>query len=80
MTPVNHDYHEQRFFTRRYSPDMALKQLDRQKRIHEIIFKELVRKVVKDISKQYLLESIDELSQNGAQVIVLGCTELPFIT
>ena len=52
---------------------------DAQKRIHGIIFNELVRKVTTDISKQYLLECIDELSQNGARGIVLGCTDLPFI-
>ena len=52
---------------------------DAQKKVNEIIFNELVRGVIKDESKHYLLECIEGLLENGAQGIVLGCTELPFL-
>jgi len=48
-------------------------------KIDEIIFNELIRAVVTKESKQYVLGCIDELKQRGAQGIVLGCTELPFL-
>jgi len=50
-----------------------------QKKINNITFNELVLGIVKDESKQYVLDCIEELSQKGAQGIVLGCTELPFL-
>ena len=53
--------------------------IEAQKKVNEIIFTELVRAVIKDESRQFVLGCIEELRQNGAQGIVLGCTELPFL-
>ena len=50
-----------------------------QKKVNDIIFNELVRGVTKKESKDIVLGCIDEMKQNGARGIVLGCTELPFI-
>ena len=50
-----------------------------QKKVNEIIFNELVRGIVREESKHFIMECINELHQNGAQGIVLGCTELPFL-
>ncbi len=50
-----------------------------QRRVNDIIFGELVRDVVTEPSREYVLRCIDGLMQNGAQGIVLGCTELPFL-
>ena len=50
-----------------------------QKKVNEIIFEELVRGITRDESRCFVLECIEELSQNGALGIVLGCTELPFL-
>lgn len=52
---------------------------DAQRKINEIIFSELVRGVTTDESKRYMLGCIDELAQNGARGIILGCTEIPFL-
>ncbi len=50
-----------------------------QAKVNEIIFNELVTGITKEKSKRYVLDCIDKLLQNGAQGIVLGCTELPFL-
>lgn len=48
---------------------------DRQ-RVNYIIFQELCLGVLDDNSRQTLLAVIDKLAQQGAQGIVLGCTEI----
>lgn len=50
-----------------------------RKKIHEIIFNELVQGIFKDDSKAYLKSQIHELSKKGAEGIILGCTELPLL-
>ena len=50
-----------------------------QKKINDIIFGELIRNVVKENSRQFVLDCINELVGRGAEGIVLGCTELPFL-
>jgi aspartate racemase len=49
------------------------------KKIDDIIFTDLVRAVATDEARQFVLGCIEELKQQGAQGIVLGCTELPFL-
>lgn len=49
------------------------------RRVDEIIETELVWNVMKDETRRYLLDLIDELSDKGAQGVILGCTELPLI-
>jgi len=50
-----------------------------QERINDIIYGELVKAEVTDPSRQYVLGVIDDLAKQGAQGVVLGCTELPFL-
>jgi aspartate racemase len=47
--------------------------------VHNIIYKELAKGIFRDVSRERLLTIIDRLSENGAQGIILGCTELPLI-
>ena len=50
-----------------------------QARVNEIIYGELVRAIVKDESRQFVLGCMKELAAAGAEGVVLGCTELPFL-
>ena len=50
-----------------------------QKTVSNIIFKELITNTVNEDSRQAVLKIIDKLIAKGAQAIVLGCTELPFL-
>lgn len=47
-----------------------------RKIIHNVIYEELCLGKIKSSSKKQYLEIIDTLSKNGAQAIILGCTEI----
>ena len=47
--------------------------------VHQIIYNELAKGIIKAESREILLKIIGDLSENGAEGIVLGCTELPLI-
>ncbi len=50
-----------------------------QNKINSIIYDELVTGNVNDDSRQFVINCIDRLTDEGAEGIVLGCTELPFL-
>ena len=52
---------------------------DDQKKINNIIYKELVLNELRDESRCIILKIIEKLNRKGAQGIVMGCTELPFL-
>lgn len=47
--------------------------------IHYTIFEELGRGIVTDETKKRYLEIANQLIQNGAEGIILGCTEIPLV-
>ena len=51
---------------------------DRQE-IHSIIYQELCAGEIKSSSEEQLKATIERLVSNGAQGIILGCTELPLL-
>lgn len=52
---------------------------DEREEINRIIFEELVYGIFKDESVDYFLQVIKRLKGEGAEAIVLGCTEIPLI-
>jgi aspartate racemase len=47
--------------------------------VHDIIYNELVKGQFTNASKQKVIEIIKELQRQGAQGVILGCTELPIL-
>lgn len=47
--------------------------------VHSIIYKELVLGKISDHSKIEMLQIIERLKEQGAEGIVLGCTEIPLL-
>ncbi|MDA9316784.1 aspartate/glutamate racemase family protein [Polaribacter sp.] len=47
--------------------------------IHQVIYTELAKGEINEISKQKYLKIIDKLIKEGAEGIVLGCTEIPLL-
>ncbi len=47
--------------------------------VHDVIYKELCLGSINPDSKQAYLSIIGELKQNGAQGVILGCTEIPLL-
>lgn len=52
---------------------------DERTRVHDIIYAELARGIIKDSSKAEYLAIIDRLRGQGAQGVILGCTEIPLL-
>jgi aspartate racemase len=52
---------------------------EQRAKINEIIFCELVYGVIKDVSRQYFLDIINEFRLKGCDSVILGCTEIPLI-
>lgn len=47
-----------------------------RKRIHQVIFDELCQGVVSETARTDFLQIISELAEQGAQAVILGCTEI----
>jgi aspartate racemase len=47
--------------------------------VHEIIFKELCLGVIREESRKRYLDIIDELARQGAEGMILGCTEIELL-
>jgi aspartate racemase len=50
-----------------------------RKEIERIIFEELALDDFREPTRQYFLDIMDEMVEQGAQGIVLGCTEIPLL-
>lgn len=70
------------FYTKglaRHQIESVVPSAEDQETVNNIIFKELITNTVTEESRQAVLKIIDKLIAQGAQAIVLGCTELPFL-
>lgn len=47
--------------------------------VHGIIYSELVRGIIRDESRTKFLTIIEKLREEGAEAIILGCTEIPLL-
>jgi len=47
--------------------------------VHDIIYKELVKGVISNESKEVYVSIINDLIDQGAEGIILGCTEIPLL-
>ncbi|GMX62491.1 aspartate/glutamate racemase family protein [Paenibacillus elgii] len=50
-----------------------------RKIVHDVIYQELCLGIVNEASKKSYLRIIDSLSQQGAEAIILGCTEITML-
>lgn len=71
---------EQDFYKGRLAKNFGLEVLipseQDRKIVHDIIYSELVLGRIEESSRQRYLEIIESLIQNGAEGIILGCTEI----
>jgi len=55
-------------------PDMGF-----QKKVSDIIYDELVKGDIHDDSRAYMVQRVEALRDEGAEAVILGCTELPLL-
>ncbi|MEW5937277.1 MAG: aspartate/glutamate racemase family protein [Candidatus Thermoplasmatota archaeon] len=74
---------EQEFYkdrlTARYGLEVLTPNPSDRKRVHELIYNELCLGEIRESSRTELRRIIEELVKEGAEGIVLGCTELPLL-
>lgn len=66
-------------FKKEYDIEMVTPSESDRIKVNDIIYDELVFGVIKESSKKEFLKIIDSLLQQGAQGVILGCTEIPLI-
>jgi aspartate racemase len=59
--------------------DVITPSQENQVRIHEIIYAELVQNRISDKSRDFFVQVIKDLIEQGAGGVILGCTEIPLI-
>lgn len=74
---------EQKFYSERlknrYDLNVITPSLKDRKEVHRIIYEELVKGIFTDESRRIYCQIIERLTENGAEGIVLGCTEIPLL-
>jgi len=74
---------EQNFYKGRLTEKFAIKVIvpesKQQQTIHDIIYSELCLGEIKEESRQKYLEIINDLQAQGAEAVILGCTEIALL-
>ena len=63
----------------KYGVKVVVPEEEDQKEVGRVIFEELAYGILKDESRSNYLAIMDRLKRNGAQGVILGCTEIPLL-
>ena len=63
----------------KYNIDVIIPGTDEREDVHNVIFNELCLGQIKDESRERYKKIIKNLAKNGAEGIILGCTEIPLL-
>lgn len=62
-----------------FGVEVIIPELEERDEVHRIIYNELVHGVIKEESKEIYKTIIAGLEKQGAQGVILGCTEIPLL-
>ncbi len=62
-----------------FNIDVIIPSREEREIIHKIIYDELCKGIINEESKDRYIKIINSLASNGAEGIVLGCTEIPLL-
>lgn len=63
----------------KYGIDVIIPNKDEREIVHNVIYNELCEGEIKEDSKRKYIDIINNLVANGAEGVVLGCTEIPLL-
>jgi aspartate racemase len=65
--------------TQSFGIEVITPNVEQQQKIHEIIYQEFCLRQINTQSKQYYVDIIQSLYNQGAQAVILGCTEIALL-
>ncbi|TMP19839.1 aspartate racemase [Pseudoalteromonas sp. S2721] len=75
---MEQDFYKQRLADK-FAIDVLIPDAQGRETVHRVIYDELCKGVIKEESKAEYLAIIDNLTQQGAEAIILGCTEITLL-
>ncbi|KGK90111.1 aspartate/glutamate racemase family protein [Clostridium sp. HMP27] len=63
----------------KFNIDIIIPDEDHRDMVHEVIYEELCKGIISEVSKEKYKKVIESLALKGAEGIVLGCTEIPLL-
>ncbi len=65
--------------TEQFGIDVLVPDASDRDLVHRVIYQELCQGIVNPTSRTQYLNIIDDLAANGAQAVILGCTEIALL-
>ncbi len=75
---MEEDFYRQRLFDR-YGIEVVIPAVEERNLVHQVIFDELCRGQITESARNSYLTIIENLRSQGAQGVILGCTEIPLL-
>ncbi|WP_041060692.1 aspartate/glutamate racemase family protein [Vibrio owensii] len=75
---MEQDFYKQRLIDK-FGVDVVVPSSNDQTIVHEVIYNELCKGEVREDSRQQYLAIIDKLVEEGAEAVILGCTEIAML-
>ncbi|HDM8054727.1 aspartate/glutamate racemase family protein [Vibrio harveyi] len=75
---MEQDFYKQRLIDK-FGVDVVVPGSDDQTIVHDVIYNELCKGEVRDDSRQHYLTIIEKLVEQGAEAVILGCTEIAML-
>ncbi|MHA2797144.1 aspartate/glutamate racemase family protein [Vibrio harveyi] len=75
---MEQDFYKQRLIDK-FGVDVVVPSSDDQTIAHDVIYNELCKGEVRDDSRQHYLTIIEKLVEQGAEAVILGCTEIAML-
>lgn len=63
----------------KFNIDVVIPDESEREIVHDVIYNELCKGIINDVSKEKFIKIINNLALNGAEGVVLGCTEIPLL-
>lgn len=75
---MEQDFYKQRL-ANKFAIDVLIPDAQGRETVHRVIYDELCKGIISPESKAEYLTIIDDLTQQGAEAIILGCTEIALL-